>query len=90
VLATVAVVGFWAKRNVLDTDRFVDRVAPTIEDPAVQSALAGYVTDRSGTPIVFAVMTDRTKSVNPFVTEDALDRVAAALADCTCSTPVAG
>jgi hypothetical protein len=35
------------------------------------------------------VMTDRTKSVNPFVTEDALDRVVAALADCTCSSPVA-
>jgi D-alanyl-D-alanine carboxypeptidase/D-alanyl-D-alanine-endopeptidase (penicillin-binding protein 4) len=51
-------------------------------------SLAGYVTDRAGTPIVFAVMTDRTKSVNPFVTEDALDRVAAALADCACSSPV--
>jgi D-alanyl-D-alanine carboxypeptidase/D-alanyl-D-alanine-endopeptidase (penicillin-binding protein 4) len=53
-------------------------------------SLAGYVTDRSGTPIVFAVMTDRTKSVNPFVTEDALDRVAAALADCACSKPSLG
>ena len=50
-------------------------------------SLAGYVTDRSGTPIVFAVMTDRTKAVNPFVTQAALDRVAAALADCTCSSP---
>ncbi len=48
-------------------------------------SLAGYVTDRAGTPIAFAVMTDATKSVNPFVTEDALDRVAAALAECTCS-----
>jgi D-alanyl-D-alanine carboxypeptidase/D-alanyl-D-alanine-endopeptidase (penicillin-binding protein 4) len=51
-------------------------------------SLAGYVTDRSGTPIAFAVMTDRTKAINPFVTEDALDRVAAALADCSCSRPV--
>ena len=50
-------------------------------------SLAGYVTDRSGTPIVFAVMVDRTKSINPFVTEAALDRVAAALADCSCSSP---
>ena len=48
-------------------------------------SLAGYVTDRTGTPIAFAVMTDRTKAINPFVTEDALDRVAAALADCSCS-----
>ena len=51
-------------------------------------SLAGYVTDRSGTPIAFAVMIDRTKSINPFVTEAALDRVAAALADCRCSSPV--
>lgn len=51
-------------------------------------SLAGHVTDRAGTPIVFAVMTDRTKSINPFVTEAALDRVAAALAGCTCSSPV--
>jgi serine-type D-Ala-D-Ala carboxypeptidase/endopeptidase (penicillin-binding protein 4) len=48
-------------------------------------SLAGYITDRSGTPMVFAVMTDRTKAVNPFVTEAALDRVAAALAGCRCS-----
>ena len=53
-------------------------------------SLAGYVTDRSGTPIAFAVMTDRTKAINPFVTEDALDRVAAALAECTCSKPSLG
>jgi D-alanyl-D-alanine carboxypeptidase/D-alanyl-D-alanine-endopeptidase (penicillin-binding protein 4) len=51
-------------------------------------SLAGFVTDRSGTPVVFAVMVDRTKSVNPFVTEAALDRVVAALADCRCSGPV--
>ena len=51
-------------------------------------SLAGYVTDRSGSPIAFAVMTDRTKAVNPFVTEAALDRVAAALADCDCSSAV--
>ncbi|MGH3458407.1 D-alanyl-D-alanine carboxypeptidase/D-alanyl-D-alanine endopeptidase [Aeromicrobium sp.] len=51
-------------------------------------SLAGYVTDREGTPIAFAVMTDRTKSINPFVTEAALDRVVAALADCSCSSPV--
>jgi D-alanyl-D-alanine carboxypeptidase/D-alanyl-D-alanine-endopeptidase (penicillin-binding protein 4) len=48
-------------------------------------SLAGYVTDRSGTPIAFAVMTDRTSAINPFVTQSALDRVAAALASCSCS-----
>jgi D-alanyl-D-alanine carboxypeptidase/D-alanyl-D-alanine-endopeptidase (penicillin-binding protein 4) len=51
-------------------------------------SLAGYVTDISGTPIAFAVMADRTKAINPLVTQAALDRVVAALADCTCSTPV--
>jgi D-alanyl-D-alanine carboxypeptidase/D-alanyl-D-alanine-endopeptidase (penicillin-binding protein 4) len=48
-------------------------------------SLAGYVTDRSGTPIAFAVMTDRTTAINGFVTQAALDRVAAALATCSCS-----
>jgi D-alanyl-D-alanine carboxypeptidase/D-alanyl-D-alanine-endopeptidase (penicillin-binding protein 4) len=51
-------------------------------------SLAGYVTDRTGTPIAFAVMTDRAKGINPFVTQAALDRVAAALAECTCSRNV--
>ena len=36
---TAAVPGLWARRNFLDTDRFVDRVGPLVEDPAVQSAL---------------------------------------------------
>lgn len=49
-------------------------------------SLAGYVTDRTGTPIAFAVMTDRTSAINPFATQAALDRVVAALADCACST----
>ncbi|MGH3473943.1 MAG: D-alanyl-D-alanine carboxypeptidase/D-alanyl-D-alanine endopeptidase, partial [Aeromicrobium sp.] len=53
-------------------------------------SLAGYVTDRSGTPIAFAVMSDRTKAINPFVTEAALDRVAAALADCICTSSTGG
>lgn len=48
-------------------------------------SLAGYATDRSGTPIAFAVMTDDTKSINPFATEAALDRVTAALTECDCS-----
>lgn len=47
-------------------------------------SLAGYVTDRDGTPLVFAVMTDDTEDVNPFVTQAAIDDVAAALAGCSC------
>ena len=30
---TAAVPGLWARRNFLDTDRFVSRVAPVVEDP---------------------------------------------------------
>ena len=31
VVLTVSVVGLWARRNFLDTDRFVDRAGPLIE-----------------------------------------------------------
>lgn len=47
-------------------------------------SLAGYATDARGVPIVFAVMVDDTEGVNPFVTQAAIDAVAAALAACTC------
>lgn len=48
-------------------------------------SLAGYVTDRAGAPMVFAVMTDRTQDVNPFTTQAAVDAVATALAACSCT-----
>jgi hypothetical protein len=41
----VAVVGVWARRNVLDTDRFVDRVDALADDPAIQEALSIRLTD---------------------------------------------
>jgi hypothetical protein len=41
----VAIVGVWARRNVLDTNRFVDRVDALAADPAVQEALAVRLTD---------------------------------------------
>ena len=41
-----SVVGLWARRNVLDTGRFVDRAGPLIEEPAVRSALATRLTDQ--------------------------------------------
>ena len=48
-------------------------------------SIAGVATDERGTPIAFAVMTDRTRAINPFVTQAALDDVASAIAGCTCS-----
>jgi hypothetical protein len=38
------VVGVWARRNFLDTDRFVERVGPLAEDPAVQDVVTARLT----------------------------------------------
>jgi D-alanyl-D-alanine carboxypeptidase/D-alanyl-D-alanine-endopeptidase (penicillin-binding protein 4) len=53
-------------------------------------ALTGVVTDRLGTPIVFAVMADQAKDIPTAEAEGALDAVAAALARCTCSARTVG
>ena len=50
-------------------------------------SLAGFVPDRNGVPIAFAVMIDAAKDVNNVVAEAALDAVPAALARCACSAP---
>ena len=42
----LAVVGIWAKRNVLDTDRFVQRVETFANDPAVEEALSIALTNQ--------------------------------------------
>ncbi|MEV7397639.1 D-alanyl-D-alanine carboxypeptidase/D-alanyl-D-alanine-endopeptidase [Aeromicrobium sp. NPDC092404] len=47
-------------------------------------SLAGYALDAGGRPVVFAVMADRTSKVAPFEAQAALDKVAAAIADCNC------
>lgn len=49
-------------------------------------ALAGYVTDQGGHPLVFALTADDTEGLDPFATQAALDRVAAALASCDCAS----
>src|SRR5262245_47306426 len=41
----VATVGIWARRNVLDTDRFVTRVGSLAADPRVEEALSIRITD---------------------------------------------
>ena len=45
VLLIAAVVGIWSRRNFLDNERFVSRVAPLADDPAVQQAVAGRITE---------------------------------------------
>ena len=44
IVFTVAVVGAWAHRNVLNTDKWVETVGPIVEDPAVQEALGNWMT----------------------------------------------
>ncbi|HEX6424527.1 MAG TPA: hypothetical protein VFZ79_13675 [Acidimicrobiales bacterium] len=45
VVLVAAVLGIWARRNFLDTERFVDRAGPLIEEPAVQAALSARLTN---------------------------------------------
>jgi len=42
---TVAAVGVWVRRNVSDTDVWVDRSGSLAEDPAVQAALGRWLSD---------------------------------------------
>jgi hypothetical protein len=44
IMFTVAVVGVWARRNVLNTDKWVETVGPIVEDPAVQQTLGNWMT----------------------------------------------
>jgi hypothetical protein len=44
IVFTVAVVGAWAHRNVLNTDKWVEDVGPIVEDPAVQQTLGNWMT----------------------------------------------
>jgi len=42
---TVSAVGWWARRNVADTEIWMQRVGPLAEDPAVQAALGTWLSD---------------------------------------------
>jgi hypothetical protein len=44
LLAPLAVVAVWADKTVTDSDRYVETIAPLIDDPAIQSALADKIT----------------------------------------------
>lgn len=51
-------------------------------------SLAGYAVEANGLPVIFALMSDGTPEVDLVSAEAALDRVAAAIATCSCgSTP---
>ena len=40
LLLVLSVISTWTSRTALDTDKFVDRVGPVVEDPTVRAALA--------------------------------------------------
>lgn len=42
---TLAAVGVWVRRNVTDTDVWVDRAGPLADDPAVRAALGRWLSD---------------------------------------------
>ena len=46
VLAPISVIGLWARNTLLDTNQYVDTVAPLAKDPAIQAAIANRVTTR--------------------------------------------
>src|SRR3981081_296850 len=46
VLAPISVIGLWTRNTLLDTNQYVDTVAPLAKDPAIQEALADRVTQR--------------------------------------------
>src|SRR3981081_348552 len=46
VLAPISVIGLWTRNTLLDTDQYVDTVAPLAKDPAIQAAIADRVTQR--------------------------------------------
>jgi D-alanyl-D-alanine carboxypeptidase/D-alanyl-D-alanine-endopeptidase (penicillin-binding protein 4) len=47
-------------------------------------SLAGYALDAGGRPVIFAVMADHADKAMPLEAQTALDRVAAAIATCSC------
>ncbi|HEY7068752.1 MAG TPA: hypothetical protein VH479_01505 [Acidimicrobiales bacterium] len=48
---TIAATGVWARRNALNTNRWVSTVTPVAADPAVQEAFGRYLTDQLMTAV---------------------------------------
>ena len=45
VLAPLSVVAVWSSNQLTDTDRYVETVRPLADEPAIQNAIAGKITD---------------------------------------------
>ena len=55
-LAALSVVAIWLRTTLLDTDRYVDTVAPIAAQPAVQDAVADKLENAIFTRIDFAAL----------------------------------
>ncbi|HEX6579048.1 MAG TPA: hypothetical protein VF082_11840 [Jiangellaceae bacterium] len=60
ILAPVAVVSAWLQSVVVDTDRYVETMAPLADDPAVQSVVADAVSNQILTSIDVEALVDQT------------------------------
>ncbi|MFC4628164.1 hypothetical protein ACFO6V_07960 [Promicromonospora alba] len=77
LLAPVGVVAAWAERTLTDTDRYVATVGPLADDPTVQSALAGRMTQAVMTRIDVGSLLDSV--AGGLAERDVAPRAAAAL-----------
>ena len=59
VLAPVSVLAVWTANQVSDTGRYVTNMAPLINDPAIQNALTGKLTNQIVTQINVRRLTDQ-------------------------------
>src|SRR3954469_13717935 len=46
ITALLAIGGLWINRQALDTDNWTDTSSQMLEDPAIRSALSGYLVDQ--------------------------------------------
>lgn len=60
ILAPVAVVSAWLQSVVVDTDRYVETMAPLADDPAVQALVADAVSNQILTSIDVEALVDQT------------------------------
>lgn len=72
LLLPVSVVGLWNRALLLDTDRYVDTVAPLATDPVVQQAVAervsAFIVEQADVQgLATDLLPDRAKALAPFV-----------------------
>ncbi|MEI8056681.1 MAG: hypothetical protein WCI29_04700 [Actinomycetes bacterium] len=72
LLLPLAITAFWAQRTLTDTDRYVATVAPLSQDPTVQLAVSGVVSNAiinhlDVQPKIEALLPDKAKPLAPLI-----------------------